>query len=185
MKRSALFCVATAALASFSFAPAASAAPIAYSESVSGDLKSNYPRTEFTLDVGANTFTGNAGVSDSDALLATIPAGMQLSSASVTQSPSNTAATRLDWQLHLGDTLSLDTLIGEVSVIAPFSGSFGNLPVGAGTYLLYTTGAHGQTFNDNANYVWTFNVVAVPEPASLALLGLGSLALLARRRLRR
>ncbi|HEY0007621.1 MAG TPA: PEP-CTERM sorting domain-containing protein [Tepidisphaeraceae bacterium] len=181
MKSLALFCAATAALASFTFAPATSAAVITYNESTGGDLKSSFPRVAFTLDVGANTFTGNAGLSDTDALTATIPAGMQLNFASVVQSPSGTLVPEFVWNLHAGDTLSPATLIDDVTVRPPGSGSFENLPLGSGTYLLFLVEARGSTFDDTANYTWTFNVVAVPEPATLALFGLGSLALIARR----
>ena len=177
------------------------AAPIAYDEAVHGDLPDNDPElggfTPFTLDVGSNTVSGSTSevlgpFLDPDAFSFIVPAGMEVTSAAVSLSriggalnfPPNVIEQQ--WDLYKGNPVfvfpNFPTVIESVGQ-APLD-TVSNVPLPADTY-------HFRDMTiwldfGQSPYTFTLTVAAaVPEPASLALLGLGSLALLARRRTRK
>jgi PEP-CTERM motif len=175
-----------------------------YTESVSGDLSNNQAApTPFTLDLGTNAVTGTTQAGDMDWIAITVPSGLQLSQdvlaaysstdlqgftgfqvgSSFVGSPESQASAYAGYA-HYGTNASTGAstpgnLIGQdlFPIMDNPSDAIGATgftpPLGPGTYtfLIQQTGAL-------TNYTFDFNTTAVPEPASLGLLGLGGVGLL-------
>ena len=183
---------ARAALASALVATPAALHAANYSESSLGDI-SGTPATpsSWLLEAGANVLSGSAGTaSDYDILTFTVPAGHQLDSLflDLFQNPGTPQSflglqSGSTWTTGTGGGVAGGALLGydlfSASEVGTdrlpqigFNGdSSGNsftppLPSGAYTMLLQDT---VSTFN----YQFTFNVSAVPEPATLGLAALG------------
>ena len=173
-----------AALASLVLPTVASqAAPISYSESVDGDLPPFDPVPTFTFDIGVNTVSGSISLIlpdvDFDAFAFVVPAGLQVTSGSATLVDVAGDVSSAKWQLHAGsDQLYNGTPVKLLDISSPGSDTIPAL--GSNTYNLSPHEMGQRADNSTANYTFTFNVI--PEPASLSLLALGSVALLRRRR---
>ena len=178
------------------FTRSASAAPIAYQESVSGDLPATgAPLPTFTFDIGSNTISGNTSaagfplVSEIDSFAFIVPAGMEVTSATVSATvvtfPPVFANPDIVWFVRRGSANSstgtfIESFIASTGASGGTHTTLSNVPLLPNTYNV--TALDGLNAPTSTTYTFTFTVAAVPEPASLATLGLASLALLARRR---
>jgi hypothetical protein len=196
MMRASLFAAFVVMMVMQGLVRPASATPISYQESVSGDLPDSLPAPPaavFTLDVGANTLSGTSHFSvssngafdfDLDSFAFIVPVGMKVTNISYAFTRGGNAnAGRVDYELVLGNALVTDLGDDSVDLFAPspksmFGGAF---PVSAGTYGLQNSLLQedpvGAGWTDN--YTWSLTVARtdapVPEPASLVLLGSGLL----------
>lgn len=178
---------------------AATPAVASFTYSEGADLPGTLPASSiflFPLDVGSNTVSGTFlngtdPPTDFDNFAFSIPAGAALESVTfaftttpttnVTRAatsfalcPSNDFCSGPPAPLPLAFSGTVDLLGG--SPLSEFSSA---LPVGAGTYGLaqfffgITTDPPRTPGSYSTAYTWTLNVASVPEPTTLALLGLG------------
>lgn len=190
----------------------APAAPLTYSEAVSGDLVGLGSQPVLLFDVGVNTISGSAFTSlastDADAFDFSIPLGTQLTSA--TFSSTLTLLTGTPWGIGPGFELyqglsfanHISTFQNERESVLPNPGFAAyltdgllwgpSLPLGPG---LYRVGPDAWSGGDNNSYAsWDYTLsftvesteveAPVPEPATLLLFSAG-LAGVAGRRWRR
>lgn len=154
-----------------------------YNEGVDGDLPSANPLVLLTLDPGLNTVSGTFGnvgfPTDYDSFAFTIPGGLALMGGGVEVTDNVNNIVSVDWELRTGAVAGAGAVIEEVSSLSPGADAFGGLP--SGTYHIgaVSFSVFGQS---TADYIFSFNVVEVPEPATCALLGLASFALVRPRR---
>jgi len=172
-------------------AGSALAAPVNYDEAIDGDLPfSGSPLPTLAFDLGINTVKGATGIEgidlDFDSFAFTVPVGTQLVSLSLELTDSSRSTGNFNeavWQFHKGSAIfRAGTDLGNVEAQSPGTSTFTALPVGADVYHLGANSfsASGSSFGD---YTFTFELTQVPEPTSLALLGLGGLLIARRRRL--
>jgi hypothetical protein len=171
----------------------------AYTESIDGDLSGVAASpTPWVLGLGANPLSGtagtnfNAGVNDYDLVAFTVPAGLRLDSIRVTNyqnvDPFAIAFFALQagtpwldgfgfdiggnylmgWS-HIDSTMVDDDLLDKIQEHAnepPF-----DIPLGSGAYTMLI-----QDIDTTFDYTLTFQVTAVPEPSTAALVAVGGLA---------
>jgi len=176
-------------------APAA-AAPITYSESVSGDLGASLPASSiFALDAGVNTVSGtlaftNTGGLEQDSFALSVPIGMQLTAISFAFATTLAGVTTAAEKFFLLDNdnivsfpfLAFQTI--DVLGASPFDAFTSALPLGPGIYGMLDNGGHIDGAGFTTDYTWSLTVepvTAVPEPVSLVLLGAGLCGALVRR----
>ena len=188
-------------------AVSAQAAPISYSEAISGDLSQDFPAEYIgTLDIGINTIQGTFCFArapttcpdtgrgfDHDGFRYTLPEGLSLDSVTYAFASASVlyAGAHTNFWLMQGINLGDPILDGE-SLDAMTSGTrsmFASaLPISApGEYTIAQPGSGSSGFDGGlltVNYMWTLSVsaVEVPEPTTLGLFGVGLAALLSRRR---
>ncbi len=174
IRRAALF------IAGIFVAGAACAAPLAYNESVDGDLPSLPAGLSLNLDFGTNTVAGTqffaSGQGDSFTIV--LPVGGTLTNASyafVFDLGSGVNAST-SYQFASGAFESfLSSMVSPAdafSVALPVTGG----PFSIGNFGLGCVGGCNPGGGWTNTYTWTFTVEgegSVPEPASLALLALG------------
>lgn len=177
----------------------ASATPVSYSESVSGDLPFLLPLTPpLDFDLGLNTVSGNMhlrpGSGDTDSFAFSIPTGAQLTNINlslVTTVDSGTQLANTRWAVVVGNAFSFPPIVEQqfdLLVGSPGSVLGGALTLPAG---LWGIQSYGGTYGGSleggvsTDYTWTFTVEpapsAVPEPASLMLLTSGLFGAIVRR----
>lgn len=167
-----------AALTGLSFASLALATPIYFQESIGGDLPAGGPLPNFVFGTGQNVIAGNNTLSDYDAFAFTIPSGYQMLGGGLVLTDHDGNISEEEWYIGTGASADLANDVADLDVGSP---SASVLPaLGPGVYHARQV-FMSQTANDSsADYVFTFDVV--PEPASLALIGFGPLALLRARK---
>jgi PEP-CTERM motif len=168
-------------------------AAVVYDESVSGDITDGNPPLMFLP--GSNMILGNTGFTldssgtqtaiDFDKFDFAIPTGTMLVSASLSTSQSIGQLTSMEFNFFSSGIVPIvsSQITNNVPSSAPIITDI--LPVGPGRYFVtdHELGARG--FGPSyANYVFDFEVVAVPEPSAvqLSIAALAGLALIFRRR---
>ncbi len=162
----------------------ASAAPLFYDESISGEVDLTYSTSPFQLDLGVNRILGTLGCCvDFDSFAFDIPAGLQLSQVNllfrIVEDPNintllSTSFEIDDDQNQAGPGMALEGLNFSV-VWSPQNNLFtAVLPLGPGGYeMLGGSIPAGEVWT----LVYEWNLVvepapAVPEPGAIALLGI-------------
>ncbi len=176
------------------------AAAANYDESVSGDI-SGVPATPTTIAFteGANVIKGTAGTpADYDVISFTIPDGHQLSSLYL-DAYSNLGyqsfvglQNSATWTTGLGFGVVGETLMGYALFDAGLIGTnlladigVNGVGFGSGFTPPLPSGAYSFLIQDTTSpfsYQFTFNVTAVPEPATIGLAACGLLAITRMRR---
>lgn len=165
------------------------AAPFTYDELVNGDLvgASNIG----TLGVGDNIITGTAstgpsGPSDLDEFILTLPSGLEFSAISTAFSNIDNNAGAMNFQNYTRDIGDSNELINLGDWTSSSNGTNTMTPIqltqmnaSAGSTYRFTVFPNGSILSSSADWEWT--VTVIPEPASMILLGLGSLAVIGRR----
>ena len=169
MKPTSLFVLLTSILG---IVPAVNAA-VVYNETVSGDAGVDPSFVNLgVFTPGSHQIIGGNPNFDTDDYSFTIPLGLQLDSILIENySAAGSAA--------IQDPFLGFAILSSASVGQDFL-DLANIPqpVGPGTYLFRaTTGSGGPT-----TYQFDFQVTSVPEPSTIALVGLGLLSLGRRRR---
>jgi len=168
-----------------STASTAHAAPINYSESVSGDLPETTPPAVFTLDVGVNTVSGTCGVTpsgnDFDSFAFIVPATMQITSGNVVLTDASGEFISSSWALRSGSVVSTEgTLVGNLTCPSPGTVNYPGTPLGPDSYNMWN--GTFTSLGGPGTGKYTFTMIVIPEPATLSLLTLATAALRSRRR---
>ncbi len=160
-----------------------------YDESVDGDLLgvADGP-TFFDVDLGINSVTGTVGDDgslDEDFIAFTIGAGESLDAITLTSFTPSGGNTSTGFRLYadLGSgfeqvspgSFTLSDVGTNYLTVWDLSDVGGSIPLGPGSY-----GVVLAEFTPNQGY--SFDISVVPAPGSLAILGVGSLAMARRRR---
>jgi len=162
----------------------ASAAPLFYDESVSGEVDLTYSTSAFQLDLGVNRILGTLGCCvDFDSFAFDIPAGLQLTQINllfrVTEDPNVDSALGTSFSLDDDQNGSGPVLALEAFDFTAASSPQNNLftavlPLGPGNYeMLGGSITAGELWT--LHYEWNLVVEpagSVPEPAAIALLGI-------------
>ena len=162
----------------------ASAAPLFYDESISGEVDLTYSTSPFQLDLGVNQILGTLGCCvDFDSFAFDIPAGLQLAQVDllfrIVEDPNiNTVLVTSfeidDDQNQSGPGMAFEGFDFSV-VSSPQNNLFtAVLPLGPGGYeMLGGSISAGEAWT--LHYEWNLIVepaAAVPEPGAIALLGI-------------
>ncbi|MEO0588007.1 MAG: PEP-CTERM sorting domain-containing protein [Planctomycetota bacterium] len=160
------------------FVASTASAALVYDEGVSGDLSNAEatPTDIGTLSLGSNTVT--ASVFGRDNFRFALPAGTAIGSIildafSDAVTPTNTTAFELASGTEMVSPAPITGIMGASFITNDVI--FGQPDLGDSNYSI-------QFVEFGTESTLTIDIVVVPEPASLALLGLGGLAALARRR---
>jgi hypothetical protein len=162
----------------------ASAAPIAYSEAVSGDLPNTGVLPTFTLDFGINTISGTYGQDanendDFDGFAIIVPSGLSVLFGDITLTDNTGDMITATWRLSSGSNLANGgTPIADLTTNSPGTTV---IPVLVADTYNFTQAGFTNTpeVSETGNYTFTF---VVPEPASLALFSMAPVVLLRRSR---
>lgn len=183
-----LFCLVTTSN------PAA-AAPIVYNESDSGEVDLTYSTSPFLLDIGVNRILGTTSYVDFDSFAFDIPAGLRLTHVDLLfrviddpdiDSALSTSFTIDDDQNQSGPGLAFEDFDFSV-VSSPLTSLFAAvLPLGPGGFEMLGGSMTASEFW-TLHYEWNLVVEpasSVPEPGTIALLGIGLPAVLSYRKRR-
>ena len=183
-----LFCLVTAN-------NPASAAPIVYDESVSGEVDLTYSTSPFLLDIGVNRVLGTTSYLDFDSFAFDVPAGMRLAQVDLLfrvtddpniDSPLSTSFEIDDDQNQFGPGLDFESFDFSI-VSSPQNSLFASvLPLGPGGFEILGGSMTASEFW-TVHYEWNLVVepaATVPEPGTIALIGIGLPALLGYRKRR-
>lgn len=163
-----------AALGAAMFVAAASAAPVNYQESVSGDLLNSGVLTTFTLDIGINTVSGTFGFEpgDTDGFAFIVPVGTVLAAGSVTLVDSVGDITDSRWRLFSGSSTSgAGTFVEDLVALSPGADDLDSTPLGPQTYNFSQADFGFEASPAFSDYTFSLTLTplqAVPEPGSLA-----------------